>query len=57
MQRSQISQYIQMGSIGISDTTSEDSPRRPEEMVHCRFSCARLGRMTCTQRRPGLFRY
>jgi hypothetical protein len=50
MQRSPISQHIQMGSIGISDTTSVDSPCRPEEMAHCRFSSARLGRMTCRQR-------
>jgi hypothetical protein len=36
MQRSQISQHIQMGSIGISDTTSVDSACYPEEMAHCR---------------------
>jgi hypothetical protein len=32
MQRSQISQLIQMGSIGIPDTISVDSPCRLEEM-------------------------
>src|SRR5258708_40363930 len=41
MQRSQISQLIQMRSIGISDTTSVDSPCHPEEMAHCRPSSAR----------------
>jgi hypothetical protein len=38
MQRSQISQLIQMGSIGTSDTTSVDSQCHPEEMAHCRPS-------------------
>ncbi|MEH2564053.1 hypothetical protein V1289_003680 [Bradyrhizobium sp. AZCC 2289] len=33
MQRSQISQLIQMGSIGTSDTTSADSPCHPGEMA------------------------
>jgi hypothetical protein len=30
MRRSQISQLIQMGSVGISDTTPVDSPGHPE---------------------------
>jgi hypothetical protein len=34
--RSQISQLIQMRSIGISDTTSVDSSCNPDEMAHCR---------------------
>jgi hypothetical protein len=41
MQRSQISQLFQMRSIGISDTTSADSPCHPEEIAHCRPSSAR----------------
>jgi hypothetical protein len=36
-----ISQLIQMRSIGISDTTSVDSPCHPEEMAHCRPSSSR----------------
>jgi hypothetical protein len=32
MQRRRISRFIQMGSIGISDTISVDSPCHPEEM-------------------------
>jgi hypothetical protein len=38
MQRSRISQLIQMRSIGVSDTTSVDSPCHPEEIAHCRPS-------------------
>jgi hypothetical protein len=41
MQGSRISQLIQMGSIGISDTTSVDSACHPEEIVHGRLSFAR----------------
>jgi hypothetical protein len=41
VQRSQISQLIQMGSIGISDTTSVVSPCHPEELAHCRPSSGR----------------
>jgi hypothetical protein len=36
MQRNQISRLIQMGSIGISDTTSADLLCHPEEIAHCR---------------------
>jgi hypothetical protein len=50
MRRSQISQLIQMVSIGISDTTPVDSPSHPEEIAHCRPASRDLDRMTCRQR-------
>jgi hypothetical protein len=48
MQRSQISQLIQMRSIGISDTSSVDSVCHPEEVAHCRPSL-----FSSVQGRPG----
>jgi hypothetical protein len=53
VQRSQISQLVQMGSIGISDTTPVDSPGHLEEMAHCwpSFARPRLNDLQAARRR------